>query len=88
MTNFAALRLKTYSCLIDDCHKNKKSKGTKKCIIKIKLKFEDYKHCLEATHAHVKNRITHVEKNKLDVASLQENHKEFIKNNKLMLKLH
>ena len=26
----------------------KKAKGTKKCIIKRKLKFQDYKNCLEA----------------------------------------
>ena len=29
--------------------KNKQTKGTKKFAIKWKLKFEDYKHCLEAT---------------------------------------
>ena len=27
--------------------KIKKAKGTKKCVVKQKLKFEDYKHCLE-----------------------------------------
>ena len=30
-------------------NKSKKAKGTKKCVIKQKLEFEFYKHCLEAT---------------------------------------
>ena len=34
MTEFAALRLKTYSYLIDDGNSDKKAKGTKKCVIK------------------------------------------------------
>ena len=29
--------------------KIKKTKGTKKCVIKRKLNFENYKNCLEAT---------------------------------------
>ena len=46
MTEFAALRLKTYSFLIDDGSNDKKTKGTKKCVIKRILKFNDYKNCL------------------------------------------
>ena len=34
--------------LMNDGSENKKAKDTKKCVIK-KLKFEDYKNCLEAT---------------------------------------
>ena len=34
MTEFAALRPKTYSCLMDDGKNDKKAKGTKKCVIK------------------------------------------------------
>ena len=49
MTKFVGLRAKTYSCLIDDGSEDKKAKGTKKCVIKRKLKFENYKNCLEAT---------------------------------------
>ena len=37
------LRAKSYSYLIDDGSKDKKAKGTKKCVIKRKLKLEDYK---------------------------------------------
>ena len=46
MAEFAALRPKTYSYLMDDCNSDKKGKGTKKCVIKIILKFRDYKNCL------------------------------------------
>ena len=46
MTEFVALRPKTYSCLTDDCKEDKKAKGTKKCVIKRRLKFNDYKDCL------------------------------------------
>ena len=49
MTKFVGLRAKTYSYLIDDGSEDKKAKGTKKCVIKRKLKFENYKNCLEAT---------------------------------------
>ena len=44
MTEFVALRPKTYSYLMDDGESDKKTKGTKKCVIK--LKFNDYKDCL------------------------------------------
>ena len=46
MTEFVALRPKTYSYLMDDTHLTKRAKGTKKCIIKRVLKFKDYKDCL------------------------------------------
>ena len=44
--DFVALRPKTYSYLTDDCKEDKKSKGTKKCVIKRMIKFADYKNCL------------------------------------------
>ena len=46
MAEFVTLRPKTYSYLTDDCKENKKAKGTKKCVIKRRLKFNDYKYCL------------------------------------------
>ena len=46
MTKFVALRPKTYSYSMDDGWSDKKAKGTKKCVIKRKLKFNDYKDCL------------------------------------------
>ena len=46
MTEFVALIPKTYSYLTDDCEEDKKKKGTKKCVIKRRLKFSDYKDSL------------------------------------------
>ena len=55
MEEFCALRAKTYAYLIsgyndDDYNKekiiNKRAKGTKKCLIKHRLTFENYKDCL------------------------------------------
>ena len=51
---------------------------------KRKLKFEYYKNCLEV--AEIENKINHLEKNEIDVDSFKEDQKEFIKNNKLILK--
>ena len=46
ITKFAGLRPKTYSFLIDDSAEKKKNKGTKKCVVKRILRFNDYKDCL------------------------------------------
>ena len=46
ITEVVALRPKTYSCMTDEFIEMKKAKGTKKCVIKKMLKFEDYKKCL------------------------------------------
>ena len=43
--------------------KIKKGKKHKKCVIRGKIKFEDYKNCLEATH--IENKINYLEKRKL-----------------------
>ena len=45
MTEFVVLRPKTYSYLTDDFVEDKKAKGTKTCVIKRRLKFNDYKDC-------------------------------------------
>ena len=46
INEFVALRPKAYSYRTDDLVELKKAKGTKKCVIKNMLKFEDYKNCL------------------------------------------
>ena len=46
ITEFVTLRPKTYSFGTDDGKEDKKAKGTKKCIIKKMIKFNDYKKCL------------------------------------------
>ena len=78
MIKFVGLRAKTYSYLSDDDSEDKKAKGTKRCVIKRKLNFEDHKNCLEVTQ--LENKINHLEKNQIDIDS-----KEFMKNNKLIL---
>ena len=52
ITEFVAIRPKTYSYLIDDDKNVKKAKGTNKCVIKRIIKFNDYKNFL------FKNEIT------------------------------
>ena len=73
MIKIVGLRVKTYSYLIDDSSEDKKVKGTKKCVVKRKLKSENYKDCLEATQ--LENKINYVEKNKIDIDHIKENHK-------------
>ena len=46
ITEFVTLRPKTYLFLTDDGNEDKKAKGTKRCIIKKMIKFNDYKKCL------------------------------------------
>ena len=46
IAEFVTLRPKTYSFLTDNGKEDKKAKGTKKCIIKKMIKFNDYKKCL------------------------------------------
>ena len=45
-TEFVTLRPKTYSYSTDDGKEDEKAKGTKKCVIKRMIKFNDYKNCL------------------------------------------
>ena len=46
ITEFVALKPKTYPYLTDDCKEDKKAKRIKKYVIKIMIKFDDYKNCL------------------------------------------
>ena len=84
MKEFVGLRAKTYSYLKDNNDEDKKAKGTKKCVIKRKLKFQDYKNYLEA--AETERTIKYLRKKKIDADSLIEDQKEFVKNHKLILK--
>ena len=60
MAKFVGLRAKSYSYLIDGGNEDKKAKGTKKCAIKRKLKFENDKNSLEEIQ--IDNKIKHLEK--------------------------
>ena len=63
---FVGLRAKTYSYLKYSNDEDKKKQKTQKtCVIKRKLKFEDYKNCLEA--AQIENEINHLGKNNFDL---------------------
>ena len=46
MKEFCALRAKTYTYLMDDDSEKKKAKGIKKCVMKRRLMFENYKDSL------------------------------------------
>ena len=65
MRKFVGPRAKAYSYSIGDSSEDKRVKGTKKCVIKRTLKFENYKNCLEATQ--LENKINHLEKNKINI---------------------
>ena len=78
MKEFAALRAKTFTYLTENNNQDKKVKGTKQCVIKLKVKFEGYKNCLESTQPETKKN--QLKKNKVNADSLRENHKEFMKN--------
>ena len=81
ITKFVGLRAEPYSYLIDDSGEDKKARYTKKCVIKRKLKFENYKISLKPTR--IENKIDYLEKSKIDINSV----KEFIKSNKSKLKI-
>ena len=69
MKEFAGLRAKAYSYLKENYDEDKKARGTKKCVLKRKLNFQDYKNCLEA--AQIESEINHLEKKKIEVDSLK-----------------
>ena len=45
MIEFVRLRAETYAYLMDDNTETKKAKGTKKCVVKRRLMFENYIDC-------------------------------------------
>ena len=60
MKEFVGLRTKTNIYLKDNNDEHKKAKGTKKFVIKRKLKFQDYSNCLEA--AQIERKIRYLRK--------------------------
>ena len=69
MKEFFGLRAKH----IDNNDEDEKAKNTKKCVIKRKLKFQDYKNCLEESR--IENKINHLERKKIDEDSLEDRKK-------------
>ena len=82
---FIELKAKTFSYLIRNGSEYKKEKGIKKCVIKRKLKFENYKNCFEKTQ--LENKIHYLEKNKVGIDNIKKDLEEFIRNNKSILKI-
>ena len=62
ITEFVTLRPKTYFFLTDDGKEDKKTKGTKKYVIKKMIKFNDYKKCLLNDEAIFKSQQTFISK--------------------------
>ena len=60
-------------------------KEHKKCIIKRKVNFGNYKICLELIQ--LQNKINYIEKYEISIDSIKENCTEFIKNKTLRLKI-
>ena len=83
IAKFVSLSSKAYSYLKDINDEGKKEKGSKKCVVKRKLKFQDYKNCLKASQ--IINTVNYLEIKGIDVYSFKDVKKEFI-NNKLLLK--
>ena len=73
MKEFVGFGRKTYSFSKDNNDEDKKTKDTKKCVTKRKLKFQDYKNCLQA--AQIEDKINYLEKYKINVDGLKENKK-------------
>ena len=57
MKELAVLSVKIYNYLTDDNTEDKKGKGTKKCVIKTKLNFQDYENFSKETK--FENKIKH-----------------------------
>ena len=82
MKELVGLRKKTYSYLKDNNDEDKKAQGAKKCVIKRKLKFQDYKDCLEA--AQMERKIEYFKKKIFYIDSLKEDQKEFLKHKQIL----
>ena len=69
---FVELRAKPYSYLKNNYAENKKPKSTKKCAIKRKPKYQDYKDYSEATQ--IERKVNYLRK-KIDLNSPKEDQK-------------
>ena len=64
------LKSKNFSYSKDDGSKDKKARSTKKSVIKIKIKFENYKNFLEAIQ--LENKLNDLEKSQINADSLKK----------------
>ena len=70
ITEFVTLRPKTYSFLTDDGKEDKKAKGTKKCVIKKMIKFNDYKKRLLNDEVILKSQQRFISKNTMFIPKI------------------
>ena len=90
ITEFIALRPKTYSYLTDNNKIDKKAKGTKKCVIKKLIKFDDYKKCLlnekvilKSQQRFISNKHGVYTKDVNKIALSNDNDKRIVSSNKI-----
>ena len=84
ITDFVTLRPKTYSYLTDDSKEDKKVKGTKKCVIKKMIKFDDYKKCLlKSQQRFISNKHDVYTENVNKIALSNNDDKRIISSNKI-----
>ena len=79
MKEYVGLRAKTYNYLKENNGEDKKSKGTKKCVIKRELKFQVYKNCLKS--APIERKINYWKTNNGNELLMQKVLKEIVLNN-------
>ena len=91
ITEFTALRPKTYSYLTDNDKIDKKAKGTKKCTINKMIKFNDYKKCLLNYEVVIKSQQRFISKkhdvyteNVNKIALSNDDDKRVLSNDKIM----
>ena len=86
MIDFIGLRVKIFDYLIHDVSEDKKAKDAKKCVIRRKSTFENYKNCSVATH--LKNKMNHLQKKKKKkkITKKQKKKKKKKKMTKILLK--
>ena len=78
MTKCVRVRTKLYNYLIDDHSEDKKTKEIKVFVMKRKVKFENYKNCLEATQ--LDSKIKYLKKNKINndiLRKIRKNSKKY-----------
>ena len=90
ITEFVTSRPKTYSYLTDDSKEDKKAKGTKKCVIKKMIKFDDYKKCLlndkvilKSQQRFISNKHDVYTKNVNKIALINNDDKRMVSSNKI-----
>lgn len=79
-----AFNQKKYSYLKDDDKEEKKTKGTKICNIKHRLKFGDYKNCLRALQREL--LINYLKNKTLMLMSQKRIYGNFLKENRFIMR--